>query len=206
MDGLFHDLIPHEIIVSHLFISDRQVFQAKALRMAHLRADGSPAALRRSVGKFDQVQRLVDPFLHILQGGASQAVRVVARRDHGKRLRPDILAELEKFIEAQPKGLIIIPGVPAGRPAVRGAERILPAVHPRPVPAVQGTDMGQAASRKTHKPGPHVPQQAGNVLPQSVPSFQEGVLRKQGHIIQLQDHRLSGKNGKPRRIFRILRC
>ena len=172
--------------VPHLFVSDPQIFQSEGRGMPQRSPEASPFGVRPSVCELDQIQRILNPWPHLIQRNHSLMMGIISAGKYRKGLCADILAELKIFVIAQSQRLVIAPVAPSGRAVFRLSQRIFPAVHGIPVRRIQGTVMHQTAARKPHEFRLHVTKQLRDIPAQSVFPSQEGFLREKGNIIQRQ--------------------
>ena len=85
-------------------------FRLNGLRVPHRRAAAAPGRVDRAVGELDQIQRVLDVRIQLLERGQFAGIELAghAAVQDRQRLRPDVFAELEEFEKAQPKRLEIV--------------------------------------------------------------------------------------------------
>ncbi len=199
MYGLKDHVKPFKKRFSDLFVADSEILHSKGRRMAKLRPLFSPRSLFGTVGKFDQIQRIVNPRLQLLHRHGPMIMRVVARREYRKRLGSDILAKLKIFKISKTERLVISPVAPSRRSVLKRADRVLPSIQRISGIRIKGTIVDETASRKPHKFRMQFFQRPGNVLSHSVSSALIRIRRKQGHKVQIDLSPPSGRDPKPAR-------
>ena len=115
-----------DVLRPPLLVADADEFQVERRRVAHVGAPLAPRARHRTVGELDQVERVLDVGIELVE--RHQLVRVelaghAAVQDR-QRLGADVLGQLEVLEEAEAERLEVV-----GRRPV--AELVVPAVDDR---------------------------------------------------------------------------
>src|ERR1039458_9659097 len=121
-----------DILRSPLFVADTHHFHIKGRRMAEGGAFRPPLAGDRAIGKLDQVERVLNERVKLVERAQLGGVELAghAAVQNGQRLRADVLAQLEELEEAKAKGLkvvgcwtveeFVVPAVDEQRPLLHG--------------------------------------------------------------------------------------
>ena len=116
-DCLMEVRIPFKKRLSHLFIAHGNVLQPKGRLMSQLRPHSSPfCSLRISIGKFYQIQGIINPWLQLIKRRHAAVMRIIASGKDRNGFGADILTKLEIFIIAQAQSLVVSPVASSGRP------------------------------------------------------------------------------------------
>ncbi len=84
--------------------------------MPHRGAPGAPRTVRRAVGKFNEIQRVLDERLKLVQRAEFSGIELAghAAIEDRQRFASDVLAKLEKLEETEAERLEIIGREPIG--------------------------------------------------------------------------------------------
>ena len=99
-----------------------------------------------------------------------------ARGQHGKRLRTDVLTELEILIKAQATCLMIVPNVLRGLTVLPGTYALVPVID-----VVKSLTMAHATTGKTYEPRTEGRDSLGQVF--AKPMSLEGIVRKEAYHV-----------------------
>ena len=104
------DLVALDVARSPLLVADADHGEVKRLGMAHLGAQLPPGRGYGAVGEFDQVQRVLDVFVELVERGSFAGVELAghAAVEDGQRLRADVFGQLKIFVEAEAERLEIV--------------------------------------------------------------------------------------------------
>ena len=176
------------VLLAPLFISHAEHFQVERFRMPHRGPPGAPGAGSRAVGKLDQVQRVLDIRLKLVQRRQFAGVELAghAAIQNRQRLRADVLAQLEELEKAQAKRLEIIRRRPVQKfivPAVDEqlaifdrTDGILPLVTP-----VQHAAFDDAAAGEPQEAGLQVREHLHHVRAQAAGAVLPRFFGEEGH-------------------------
>jgi hypothetical protein len=98
------------VLLAPLFVAHAEHFQMKRLGMAQGGALGAPGGIGIAIGELDQVQRILNVRLQLVQGAQLAGIELAghAAIQNRQRLRADVFAQLKVFVEAQAEGLVIV--------------------------------------------------------------------------------------------------
>src|SRR5664280_2645941 len=110
LDRLCEFCVAVNVLLSPLFIADAHHFQVERSGMSERRALRAPSGVRRAVGKFNQVQRVLNVRPKFVERTKFAGVELAghAAVDDGQRFGADVLAQLEKLKEAEAERLVVI--------------------------------------------------------------------------------------------------
>ncbi len=168
-------------------IADAKVLEMKGSGVAGGGTFRAPGGIGRAVGPFDQVEHILDVSRHGFErqtalAGAALMIRILAANaggHDGKRLGADVFAELEEFVVAKTKRLVIAPEIELAAALFNGADAVFPTVEVIESVAVRETTAGKA-----HELGMDLGNRLGEVSPQAIGTVVKRVVRKEGNLIQ----------------------
>ena len=166
-----------KVVRSAVFIADFHVLEIKRGGMAHLRAARTPESVRRPVGKFHRVQRVLHPLIHPVQRNGFMMGH--AHIDAEQRFGTQVLRQLQVFVETQAMRGIIAPDIPQRRARINVANGVFPMVHVRKIIALHPAAAGKAQKRRMQRS-----QRFGQIHAQAV--IFPGLFREQRHHVQAQ--------------------
>ena len=188
---VYHREAFFEDIGDQVFIADADIFQIERLRMTGFGTYLAPFGfLCITVRPFYQVEDILNVSTHLAHRDtalltASQIAMtggILTRytcRQHRKRFRTYIFAELEVFIITQSHALMISPKVTGRFTGFQRSDSIFPLID-----VLQTVSMSHAASGETDKARVHIGKCLGKVGTQTVLSAFECILREERNHIQ----------------------
>ena len=195
-----------------ILVADADILQVERLGMSRLCPHLRPLRGGRvPVGPLDHRQQLLDVCRHLRHGDApllsTDAVAVIStvltrhpRRQHGQRLRPDILTELEILIESQSACLVIVPDVEVRLALFQRPYGVVPVVDVR-----QPLSVTHAAPWEPHELRLQRRDGLRQILAQSVLAAHEGLLREETHHVDARPLRLQAYQSQSRLVTGHLR-
>lgn len=109
-DGFGEGLQAFNVLRSPVLIAHAQPFHVERRRMTELRAFLSPGSIRIAIGKFYEVQRILNVGIELVHGHYFGGVELAAHAaiDDGHGGSADVFTQLEVLQEAEAKALVVI--------------------------------------------------------------------------------------------------
>src|SRR5262245_11158458 len=135
--------VPFKVLRPPLFVSHSQQFHSEWLRMSQRRPLRTPRRRRRAIGKFHQIERILDVRLQFIHGDQLARVELTCHSaiENRQRFGANVFRKLEELEEAQAKRLevvgrrtmrkFVIPTVDKESPISPIADRRLPLITTR---------------------------------------------------------------------------
>ena len=199
-----------------LLVANADKLHVERFRVPHFCADLAPRGIHGAIGKFNQVQGILDEGLELVQRAVGFGVLVLelageAAAQDGERLRANFFAELEELKEAQAVALVIVGVEAVGEgvfPAVlvegtvfHRAHGVFPVVAGLQVRAFHNAAAGEAENARAE-----VVQGLGQVFAKTVLMAHPGIYREQGNMLQVCGSTLSHQeNAEDALIQRLVR-
>ena len=119
--------------------------------MTHIGTLLSPNSCLIAICKLNKIKCIVNPRTKFIKWDLSLMMRIVCCRKYWKRLCTYILCQLEIFIIAKTKCLIISPVISSRWALLHRSNRIFPAIHRISCILIKLSVMYKTASRKTYE-------------------------------------------------------
>src|SRR5262252_5164665 len=132
-----------DVLLVPLLVADAQQLHVEGAGVAHRSAFCAPAAGSWPVGELNQIERILNVGIELLQRTEFAGVKLAGHPAIQNRqwLGTDVFAQLEKLEKADAKGLkvvrsgsvqeFVVPAVDQSRPFFHGADGFFPLVTPR---------------------------------------------------------------------------
>ena len=156
------------LIIVPLLITYTEIFQVEGRWMAHICTNFTPFRVYRTIGKFHQIEGILDIAVEIVESHVNARFRGIwvlelttqSAADHRQGLAAEILTELEELEKTKAIALVIIgeetmaegvvPAVLVERTVLYGAYAVLPLIAALEVGTLNDTAAGEAEYARVH--------------------------------------------------------